>query len=229
MKNKSKKKTFSIHGAYLHIVGKNMLQNELLLLFVKDQIAIKGRCLASMESFVSENSHDNTLSHILLLDCNRINYGNLWNEINSLRKSKNLIFSLALYNVDPKSNIEKSALANQIKGLFYKNDPPQSIPKGICAILDGDLWYSRKTLKECLFDLNSSKRMWNPSTSISLTIREKEILSLIASGFSNKEIAKRLFISIHTVKTHIYNVYKKIDADNRFQASLWAAKYLQKA
>ena len=59
-----------------------------------------------------------------------------------------------------------------------------------------------------------------------LTRREAEILARVAIGWTNEEIAGRLNISRHTVKTHLYRVYKKINVDNRFQASLWAAKNL---
>ena len=59
-----------------------------------------------------------------------------------------------------------------------------------------------------------------------LTEREKQVLGCMTSGYTGKAIADRLEVSVHTVKTHIYNIYKKINVTNRLQASLWAAKYL---
>ncbi|MFH1935680.1 MAG: helix-turn-helix transcriptional regulator [Pseudomonadota bacterium] len=59
-----------------------------------------------------------------------------------------------------------------------------------------------------------------------LTPREVEILTMMATGATNANIADKLCISPHTVKTHIYNIFKKIDVPNRLQASLWATKNL---
>lgn len=54
--------------------------------------------------------------------------------------------------------------------------------------------------------------------SLGLTSRECEILGLLASGESNKEMARRLAISPNTVKTHVASVYAKLDVQKRMQA-----------
>jgi DNA-binding NarL/FixJ family response regulator len=51
-----------------------------------------------------------------------------------------------------------------------------------------------------------------------LTPREDEILDLIAQGFRNKEIADKIFVSVNTVRTHIYNIYEKLHVQNRVEA-----------
>ncbi len=51
-----------------------------------------------------------------------------------------------------------------------------------------------------------------------LTPREEEIGELISKGCSNKEIAERLFISVSTVKSHVYNIFRKTSIKNRTQA-----------
>jgi DNA-binding NarL/FixJ family response regulator len=59
-------------------------------------------------------------------------------------------------------------------------------------------------------------RAEQPSTPLSE--REREVLSLIASGATNKEIAKRLYLSPHTVKEHTSSLYRKLKARNRAEA-----------
>jgi LuxR family maltose regulon positive regulatory protein len=53
---------------------------------------------------------------------------------------------------------------------------------------------------------------------ISLSLREIEVLSLIAEGKSNQEISARLYLTLNTVKRHAYNIYAKLDVKNRTQA-----------
>ena len=59
---------------------------------------------------------------------------------------------------------------------------------------------------------------------VALTPRELEVLALIAEGASNKEIARKLAISVHTVKFHIASLLDKLDADGRTEAVAQAAR-----
>lgn len=58
-----------------------------------------------------------------------------------------------------------------------------------------------------------------------LTRREYEVLTLIAEGLNNKEIAESLFISEKTVKNHVSNIFKKIEVNDRTQAAIYAFKH----
>jgi len=58
-----------------------------------------------------------------------------------------------------------------------------------------------------------------------LTAREAEVLKLLAAGLSNGEIARELFISEHTVKTHINHVFSKTDSRDRAQAIRYAHEH----
>ncbi|KFN91138.1 two-component transcriptional regulator [Tetragenococcus muriaticus PMC-11-5] len=58
-----------------------------------------------------------------------------------------------------------------------------------------------------------------------LTIREKEVLMLVAEGKSNQEIAEELFITLKTVKTHVSNILAKLEVEDRTQAAIYAFKH----
>jgi len=222
-----KETTTSIPDAFIHIIGHNKLQNELLLSYLKDKTGLNGKCLLNLEpDHITINSESVKLKFILV-DCKTIDINNCWNEINNLKESNPSQCFVALCNVDSKAEIEKSAMGNGIDGVFYENDPPHTIPKGIVAILNGDLWYSRKTMTKFVLEPKQSAGSSEDGYANDLlTFREREVLTLIASGHNSREVSEKLFISSHTVKTHICNIYKKINVSNRLQATLWTAKYL---
>lgn len=59
----------------------------------------------------------------------------------------------------------------------------------------------------------------------SLTERERQVLSLIAEGRNNREIAEQLVISEKTVKTHVSNILNKLHLDDRTQAAIYALRH----
>jgi len=213
--------------AYFHIVGKNKLQNELLLSFLLKETGCQGGCTPRPGITAPTNDRYPVNPQFLLVDCKDMDVENLWTDINLWKSIMPSQCFIALCNVEAEMKIEKIAMDNGVQGIFYKNDLPQIIPKGISAILNGDLWYSRKTLTRCIMENGTLNSRTEYDTDANLlTTREKEILAKLASGYSNQQMADELCISIHTVKTHTYNIYQKINVTNRLQATLWAAKYL---
>jgi DNA-binding NarL/FixJ family response regulator len=93
------------------------------------------------------------------------------------------------------------------------------------AILNGQLWLSRRIMTKCI-EQNEGYRNSSKTETPILTPRERQMLAEITVGSTNTEIADKLCVSPHTVKTHLYNIYKKINASNRLQAALWATKNL---
>jgi DNA-binding CsgD family transcriptional regulator len=58
-----------------------------------------------------------------------------------------------------------------------------------------------------------------------LTLREREILSIVAEGKSNGEIARMLWVTEQTVKFHLSNIYRKLEVSNRTEASRWVHEH----
>ncbi|HCA80705.1 MAG TPA: hypothetical protein DEP53_13335 [Bacteroidetes bacterium] len=77
------------------------------------------------------------------------------------------------------------------------------------------------TLTDSLFshivDLAVTKKKGNRISAVRMTKREREIIALIADGLSNKEIAQRLNIATHTVKSHVHNIMEKLALHSRLQ------------
>ena len=125
----------------------------------------------------------------------------------------------------PDLEFEKKFVLEGIHGFFYEHDTLDIFIKGVQAILGGKLWLSREMMTKCIFEGNDKDKS-SKSSSNDLTQRQIQILAQVAVGTTNDEIADKLCISPHTVKTHLYKIFKKINVPNRIQASLWAAKNL---
>jgi len=103
----------------------------------------------------------------------------------------------------------------------------ENFEKGIRAIFQGELWIPRKILANYMKNnANKGQVRKMRKNDGNLTPKEREVLLLLASGARNADIAKKLYVSPHTIRTHLHNIYRKINVPDRFQAILWAAKNL---
>lgn len=76
--------------------------------------------------------------------------------------------------------------------------------------------FSRQMIEENE-ELFSNKHILNLFDEYNIFRREKEVIKLLIMGKTNKEIEEQLFISSHTVKNHIYNIFRKLNLKNRTQ------------
>ncbi|MFF4778672.1 response regulator [Microtetraspora fusca] len=95
-------------------------------------------------------------------------------------------------------------------GYLLKACPPEELFQGIRAAARGETVLSAKVATRMI------ERMRDPGSALSA--REVEILELLAGGAGNREIARRLFITEATVKTHLVHIYGKLGVDTRTAA-----------
>lgn len=129
-----------------------------------------------------------------------------------------------IFNVPPEKNnaFRKTPQTHHIRGLFYRDESLDIFLKGFKAILNGEIWVPREVLLRWV----SLQHPVKENLSLSLSDREVTVLKLLTDDFSNKDISEKLYISCNTVKTHLYNIYKKINVGNRTQAAKWARMHL---
>lgn len=96
----------------------------------------------------------------------------------------------------------------------------------IKTVMDGGIWIDAG-IASFIMDILQSDFAIDKAKSnhdFNLTQREKEILKLISDGLCNKDIAEKLFLSIHTVKNHVKSIIQKLYVEDRTQAAVLALK-----
>ncbi len=105
-------------------------------------------------------------------------------------------------------------------GFLEHNVSPQLMAKAIRMVEKGEIWINRRMISTVFeeFSKHIRKKRYNNDLLNNLSAREKEVLNLISSGYSNKDVAKALFISETTVKTHLKNIFRKLGVNKRTEA-----------
>jgi LuxR family transcriptional regulator of csgAB operon len=134
----------------------------------------------------------------------------------------------AVINLAGDTPLESLVLQPRLMGLFVDLCAEDVLVKGIAGMLCGEYWLPRKVM-EHFFERYRGMQVGRPEMAAALTPKEQRILQLIAQGKANQDIADTLFVSKHTVKTHIYNLFRKINVNSRSQAVLWAIRHLDDA
>ena len=201
------------------------LQNELIASYLKQKTGNECFAVDDISQVPTDDSKDHCRQKLLFWDCRGKSLNGLLAELRPYLNNNRSRNRVVLFNVPDDVEFQKKFVLKGIHGFFYEYDPLDKFMKGIQAVLDGKLWLSREMMTKCIFEGTDNDQS-SKSICDELTERQVEILAMIAVGATNDEIADKLCISPHTVKTHLYRIFKKINVPNRVQAALWAAKNL---
>ncbi|MFE5212608.1 response regulator [Streptomyces sp. NPDC056600] len=113
------------------------------------------------------------------------------------------------------------ALRAGATGYLYKDVDPDALAAAIRSVHAGHTVLQPEVAEVLLSQENGS----GEGRGGALTDRERDVLGLIADGRSNREIARSLYLSEKTVKTHVSNILMKLDVSDRTQAALWAVRH----
>lgn len=109
-------------------------------------------------------------------------------------------------------------------GVVLKEHAAEVLIKAIEKVHAGELWLDRPTMGRMLREMTRQEQTVDPEIAkiASLTQREREVITLIAEGLKNKQIAERLFISETTVTHHLSSIYSKLGVADRLELVIYA-------
>lgn len=116
----------------------------------------------------------------------------------------------------------KEALKNGAEGYILKNQSSDSIIDSLKAVSKGNIVFEKNVAETISSLLQEDKK--NPQIDCSLTEREDDILKLIAEGFSNKEIAGKLFLGEGTIRNYVTALLEKLELRDRTQLAIFYLK-----
>jgi NarL family two-component system response regulator LiaR len=108
------------------------------------------------------------------------------------------------------------------QGYLLKDSSPRELLQAIRDIYKGQPSMHPTIARKLMREIQRGSEL--PPAEEPLTEREVEVLSLVAQGFTNQEIADKLFVSERTVRTHVSNILSKLHLANRTQAALYALR-----
>jgi DNA-binding NarL/FixJ family response regulator len=157
---------------------------------------------------------------LLLLDLNLQNENGLELLPRLLEQFPDLKVLVLTASIDQEDRVNSIKLG--ARGVVLKYAAAENLIKSIRKVAEGEMWVDHETTKKLFEELADRRGPKTESPLDLLTDREREVTALVGEGLRNKEIADRLFISERTVKTHISNIFQKLDLSDRLELALFA-------
>jgi DNA-binding NarL/FixJ family response regulator len=108
-----------------------------------------------------------------------------------------------------------------IYGIVLKDSAPESLLDCLDQVVAGGRWLAADLVQSALMR-ETARRRTGRGPIEALTTREAEVMRLVTSGLSNKQVARQLALSEGTVKIHLHNVYRKLNLGSRTALTVYA-------
>lgn len=108
-------------------------------------------------------------------------------------------------------------------GYLMKDSAAADVIAGVVAAANGGSPLDPRVARSLV---EAQRRDPAPQNDVTLTVKQGEVLSLVAEGLSNRLIARQMGISEKTVKTHLTTIYALLGVTDRVQAAVWAQRHL---
>lgn len=121
-------------------------------------------------------------------------------------------------------NLVLEAFRAGADGVFPRFYSPQMLARCIESVYAGQIWASAQDLRYMVEELRSSKpvRIVDAKGHSLLSMREAQVVRLVAEGLSNREISKELSLSEHTVKNYLFRIFEKLGVGTRVELVLYS-------
>ena len=110
-------------------------------------------------------------------------------------------------------------------GCISRDEAVADLARAIIAVGRGEIWLPPAMAARALAALARGETAAGDDLIEPLTEREIEVLRLLARGFTNKDIAQTLILSVRTVEAHLRNIFGKLNVTSRTEAALWATHH----
>ena len=160
---------------------------------------------------------------LILMDINLPNLNGM--EATRMIKSKYPYVKIVMVTVSDDIVDLFESIKNGAQGYLLKHVEHESWIPYLKAIMNDDVQIDKPIAKQILKEFSGYEIEEENKEIDRLSTREKEILTLVANGLTNKEISQRLEISEHTVKNHLKNLFQKLHLNNRVQLAKYAYEH----
>ena len=143
--------------------------------------------------------------------------------IRRIKKSHPEIEAITLTVFDDEQFARQAIKAGAI-GYVIKDAAKDELVKAVRSAAKGETLISTSVARKLIDEMTepAAKKKKKAEGFEGLSQREVDVIKLMAKGYNNRQIADLLYISEHTVKVHIRNIFRKIDVTDRTNAVLWA-------